>query len=817
MRIFIGTLLALFSLGAFLIIGGISVFVFSIYVFSKDLPEYGQLSDYNPPVTTRVYAGDGTLISEYAVERRVFVPNEAIPRLVKQAFLSAEDKNFYSHKGVDFAAIVRAATTNIQNFGSGRRPVGASTITQQVAKNFLLTNELSYERKIKEAILSFRLEQAFSKDRLLELYLNEIYLGGGTYGVASAALHYFNKSLDELSVAEAAFLAALPKAPNNYNPRRHYQAAFDRRNWVIERMRVDGHITRAQADIAAATPILLNQQNNEPFYIAEYFTEEIRRVLQRRYGSDGLYGGGLLVRSTLDPRLQKIAYESLRDGLETYDRRKGYKGPMGHMASVQNWQEEIAAYELPDGAGLDWEIGVVLSARDGEAEVGFQSGEKGSLPLRNVGWARQRLRGGSLGPAVGSVRQILRVGDVIMAVRHAEDNKKETDRIYRLRQIPDVQGGIVALDPHTGRILAMHGGYSPKISEFNRVTQAMRQPGSAFKPFIYLAALDEGFTPSNLILDGPIVIDQGPGLPQWRPTNYTNEFYGPTPIRVGIEKSRNLMTVRLANHIGMEKVRDYAKKFGIVDEMPLYLSYALGAKETTLLRLTAAYAVFVSGGKEVRPSMIDRIQDRKGKTIYKQDNRPCKDCGDLIGWQEQRPPSIPDMRQQIADPRTSYQMVSMLEGVIQRGTAMAMRDLNRPMAGKTGTTNSYKDAWFIGFSPDLVVGVFVGFDGPRSLGSKESGSRVAVPIFKNFMEQALKDEPIVPFRVPQGVRMVQVNPETGQPAAAGDRRAIWEAFLPGTEPARQQYILDQEGLAPIEGISGRAARDSAVIGTGGLY
>lgn len=809
MRFFWYTILAMFSLGMLALMVGAGGAIYAISYFSQDLPDYRTLKDYKPPVMTRIYAGDGRLVTEFATEERVFVPVEEIPDIVKQAFISAEDKNFYSHQGLDYFAIVRAAISNLQ----GDSLQGASTITQQVAKNFLLTNERTYRRKIREAILAFRMERAMSKNRLLELYLNEIYLGEGSYGVAAAALNYFNKSLDELKIHEAAFLAALPKAPNHYHPVRQYEAALARRNWVIARMASDNYITEGQADLAKVAPLRMSTRQNIGLIDAPYFTEEVRRELVERFGTESLYGGGLAVRTSLNPRLQKIAVKALRAGLVAYDKRHGWRGPVAHWDSTSRWEERLRAFPNPPSMMKDWRLAVVLGVSAEEATVGFADGTRGTLERQYLSWARKAEKNGSLGPEVTSVRQVLDKGDIIMV---DEVTLESGAKVLGLRQIPEINGAIVAMDPHTGRVLAMQGGWSFEESEFNRATQAWRQPGSAFKPFVYIAALDKGFTPATLVLDAPFVIDQGPGLPKWRPSNYSNEYYGPTPIRVGIEKSRNLMTVRLADFVGMPDIIKYAKKFGVIEDMEPHLANALGSGETTLLRLTTGYAQLVNGGKKITPTLIDRIQDRRGQTIFNHDMRPCKGCGPLIEWENQPTPVLPDTRQQIADPRKAYQIVSMLEGVVKRGTGIRIKALDRPLAGKTGTTNDSRDVWFIGFSPDLVVGVFAGMDEPRSLGRRETGSSVAVPIFKAFMEEALEGTPPTPFRVPRGVRQVQINAETGARAEPGDTNVIWEVFLTGTEPTDKKYILDGQGISLMpSGIDGGQA--GATIGTGGLY
>ncbi|NCC23139.1 MAG: penicillin-binding protein 1A [Alphaproteobacteria bacterium] len=792
------TLLSIGFLGAIVAIAG-AVYIISYY--GRDLPDHSQLKDYKPPIVTRLYAGDGRLMEEYATEKRVFVPIEAIPPVVKQAFISAEDKKFYSHKGLDYEAIARAMLQNVERVAAGQRPIGASTITQQIAKNFLLTNEVSFKRKIREAIIALRMERVLSKDRLLELYLNEIYLGGGAHGVAAAALRYFNKSLEELEIHEAAYLAALPKAPNNYHPVRNHDDALGRRNWVISRLAEDGYITQAQAEMAAAKPLTM-VEGREATVNAPYFAEEVRRELKERYGEKDLYEAGFAVRTSADPRLQEIAVRTLRAGLMEYDMRRGWRGAPGKITDMGNWQAELAAFVPSENMLSAWVVAAVLSVSEQSAEIGLAGGKRGQILFDDTRWAITN-------PT--SMRQILNVGDIVMA-----EKKMDADDVWLLRQIPAVQGALIAMDPHTGRVLAMQGGWKYESSEFNRATQAWRQPGSAFKPFVYLAALDSGFTPATLVLDAPFVIEQRPGV-KWRPVNYSGEYYGPTPIRVGLEKSRNLMTVRLADYVGMETVMDYAERFGVMKNMSPYLSGALGAGETTLLRLTTGYAQFVNGGKRITPTFVDRIQDRRGKTIFAHDQRPCDSCGPLVEWEDQVVPEIPDTREQLADPRTSYQIVSMLEGVVQRGTGVRIKALKRPLAGKTGTTNESKDVWFIGFSPDLAVGVFIGHDEPKSLGKRETGSSVAVPIWRDFMKEALEGIPPMPFRVPPGIRQVRIDANDGTRAQAGDENVIWEAFLVGTEPTSEVYILDGKGISMMPNTEGSPEEAAAITGTGGLY
>ncbi|NQU59945.1 MAG: penicillin-binding protein 1A [Rhodospirillales bacterium] len=801
-------------------IGGGGGVLFVFHNFGRDLPEYRQLADYEPPVMTRVYGGDGRLLAEYAVEKRVFVPIKAMPKRVVRAFLAAEDKNFYIHPGVDVLSVMRAALINVKNIGKSKRPVGASTITQQVAKNFLLTNEVSWKRKIQEAILAFRIERALSKDRILELYLNEIYLGFGSYGVAAAALNYFDKSMDDLNIAEVAFLAALPKAPNNYNPVKKPKAALIRRNWVIDRMQASGFITAEEATRAKEIPLKVAKRSATEYVTAEYFAEEVRRDLVKRFGEEKLYKGGLSVRTTVDPTLQTIADQVLRQGLEAYDRRHGWRGPIARLADgtrldiAADWMRGLAKASPVKGLG-EHLLAVVIGLDKAAATIGLADGGTGRIPLAEMAWGRPWKKDQKRGPKVTHPVQVLVPGDIIAvdAVHTIGGDPKAKPYpkgTYGLRQLPNVDGALVAMDPHTGRILAMSGGYSFERSQFNRVTQAMRQPGSAFKPFVYLPALDLGYTPSTLILDAPFVIDQGPGLPKWRPANYTKKFYGPSTMRLGVEKSRNLMTVRLAQTIGMEKVSEYAKRFGIVDAMPDTLSMALGSGETTLLRLTTAYAMLVNGGKRVTPTLIDRIQDRHGLTIFRHDQRDCTACRATF-WTDQGVPVTPDPRQKVTEAASAYQIVSILSGVVERGTGRRIMAVGKPLAGKTGTTNAEKDTWFIGFSPDLAVGVFVGFDEPIPLGRRETGSSVAAPVFRDFMAAALKNKTAIPFRIPPSIRLVRINYGTGQLARPGDKNVILEAFKPGTIPDGRSEILKGQSWTE----NGDLYKPAT--GTGGLY
>ncbi|MGZ5936193.1 MAG: penicillin-binding protein 1A, partial [Rhizomicrobium sp.] len=685
-----------------------------IYSVTRDLPSVEALRDYQPPVTTRVYAGDGTLLGEYARERRIFVPIAFVPKLVTEAFTSAEDKNFYTHPGIDPSGIMRAALKDIVNVFQHKRLEGASTITQQVAKNFLLNSDVKFSRKIREAILAIRIDATYPKSKILELYLNEIYLGENSYGVAAAALNYFGKSLDELDVAEVAFLAALPKAPSAYDPARNHQAALDRRNWVIGQMRENGYITREQEQAAIAEPLItqtraIGSQTED----ADYFVEEVRRQLYARYGEQALYDGGLQVRSTLDTTLQNYAVNALRAGLVRYDRRHGWRGAISNIHIAGNWKDTLAAAE--NQSGIDsWRIAVVLSFNDKSTEIGLGDGSTGTIPFTELSWARKELRNATVGAAPTKPEDVLKIGDVVY-VEPVDKNHN-----FGLRQVPEVNGGIVSMDPHTGRVLAMSGGFSYASSQFDRAFQAMRQPGSSFKPYVYAAALDNGYTPVSKVLDAPFEMIDGTGK-LWRPKNFEKHYLGMTTLRRGIELSRNLMTIRLAQAIGMDKVVQYPERFGVYDHLAPFLSNSIGSAETTLLKQVTGYSVFVNGGKKVIPSLIDRIQDRNGKTIWRHDSRACDGC-DSVDWRGQSEPMLADTREQVLDPQTSYQIVSLLEGVVLRGTGRSVLAVGKPLAGKTGTSNESKDVWFVGFAPDLVCGVYVGFDNPRTLGGIEQGA-----------------------------------------------------------------------------------------------
>ncbi|MDB5569829.1 MAG: penicillin-binding protein family [Hyphomicrobiales bacterium] len=790
----------LFATGAIVFIVAAAGVGIVLWHYEQDLPDYTQLRNYEPPVMTRVHAADGSLLAEYARERRLFLPANAIPPLVKQAFLSAEDKNFYTHSGIDPEGLARAVMILIRG---DKRVQGASTITQQVAKNFLLTNEQTFERKIREALLSFRIEAAYSKDKILELYLNQIFLGLNSYGVAAAALNYYGKSLHELTISEAAYLAALPKAPSTLNPYRNRDAATARRNYVIGRMQDDGHITAAQADAARREPLAINPRSLSPnAYVAGYFAEEVRRELLDRYGEKKVYEGGLSVRTTLDPQLQVLARKALVDGLVRYDEASGFRGPMRSINISDDWGVPLA--DIPSlGDVKPWRLAVVLDSNETSARIGLQPAREaggevsreratGTLTAEGVRWTGRR-----------SVRQTVAPGDVIY-VEPYEDKPGQ----FRLRQIPDVSGALVAMDPYTGRVHAMVGGFSFDQSEFNRATQAMRQPGSSFKPFVYATALDNGYTPSSIVLDEPIEVDQGNGE-IWRPENYDGKPTGAHTLRYGIEQSKNLMTVRLARDVGMPLIAEYSKRFGVYDDMMPVLAMSLGAGETTVLRMTTAYSMMANGGRRIRSTLVDRIQDRWGRTIYKHDQRVCQGC-DVEKWDNQNEPRLIDKREQVLDPLTAYQITSMMEGVVQRGTATVVKEVGKRMAGKTGTTNEAKDVWFVGFSPDMAIGVFMGYDRPRSLGNSATAGKYAAPIARDFMKVALKNKPDVPFRVPPGIKLISIDPRSGMRATGAG--SILEGFKPGTAPP-DSYFSDQ----PRAGVNTPVSDRAIGTGTGGLY
>jgi penicillin-binding protein 1A len=813
----------IFAVGTVLFLVGVAAAAGLVWHFSKDLPDYSQLQDYEPMVMTRVHASDGSLVAEYAKERRLYIPIQAVPKLVLNAFIAAEDKNFYEHAGLDFQGITRAGMVYLQNIGTNRRPQGASTITQQVAKNFLLSNEVSFDRKIKEALLSLKIERTYSKEKILELYVNEIYLGLGAYGIAAASLIYFDKSVHELTLAEAAYLAALPKAPSALHPFRQRDRAIERRNYVIDRMAEDRYITAQDAEKAKKEPLNVTPRpTGAHVFAAEYFAEEVRRDLFERYGEQKLYEGGLSVRTTLDPKLQVMARKALTDGLVRFDEAQGYRGPVARIDVSGDWGAKLAEVKgLSDIA--PWRLAVVLEAGD-SARVGLQPGRElggavskerpiGIVPVDAVKWARP-----ATGPerfkAITRASQVLRPGDVV----YVEPPLSKEQNTYRLRQVPEVSGAIAVMDPLTGRVLALVGGFSFDQSQFNRATQALRQPGSAFKPFVYAAALDNGYTPSTVVMDAPISIDMGPGGGVWTPENYSRKFYGPQTLRFGLEQSRNVMTVRLAQDIGMPLVGEYAKRFGVYDDLPNYLSYALGAGETTVLRMTTAYSMFANGGRRIKPTLIDRIQDRYGHTIFRHDQRECRGC-DSDRWNDQPEPTLIDKREQVLDSMTAYQITSMLQGVVERGTATVVKEVGKPVAGKTGTTNDEKDAWFIGYTPDITVGAYIGYDKPRHLGHGATGGHLAAPIVKDFLKAALADKPAVQFRLPAGIKLVRIDPRTGMRAVGGEGRSIYEAYKPGTAPPDSYAIIggSPDGDVRSYSVPPDAERTMMRPGTGGLY
>ena len=806
------TLLYLFLTG--LVLGILAVIAFFIWMASlaRTVPSVEKLAEYNPPITSRVHAGDGTLIHEFADEHRVFIPYEAIPDHVVHAFVSAEDKNFFTHGGIDYRGMTRGVLNTIRNkiVGSGGME-GGSTITQQVAKNMLLTRDQTVVRKAKEAIVARRMESAFPKEHIIELYLNEIYLGGRSYGIGSAALNYFNKSLPELDLSEAAVLASLPKFPGLVNPYTNPERVLLRRNYVLNRMVDDGYITQEQADDAKAKPLNTTKRLYGPEYAAAtYFVQELRKQLIDLYGEEELKKGGLSIRTTIDTKLQLAAQEALQIGLETYDRRYNYRGPLTAIdPSADDVLEQLDGVTLPGGYG-SWEGALVTSVSANGAELLLTDGATISMPAEDVEWAKTYVR--------SSNQTGLRAGDVILAevsrqilnpqesAPTREGVKADDDQTNvpiepimvpvgqaQLKQVPELEGAIVALDPHTGRVLAMMGGYSFFKSPFNRVTQARRQPGSSFKPFVYAAALERGYTPSVRILDSPYVYYDPNTGEEWKPENYAEGLsYGEVTMRVALEKSYNQVTARVATDIGMEAISEFAERFGVYDRLPPYPAMSLGSGETSPWRLAKAYAAFVNGGKEVTPTLLDRVQDRRGVTLYKHDQRLCEGC-EAETWNGDAPPILPDDREQLVDPIIAYQVVHMLEGVVERGTGRRARRVGKPLAGKTGTTNDYVDALFFGFSPDLVVGIWTGFDTPRTLGEGEGGGAVAGVIFTEFMERALADEPAIPFRIPPGVRLVSVDATTGGLPTFDSQEIILEAFRPGTEPGR--VFADSSGLS----------------------
>ena len=736
-------------------------FIFStLWYFSIGLPDYKKLSNYQPPISSRVYSENRKLIAEYAIEKRLFIPFESIPDKVVNAFLSAEDKNFFKHPGVDAKGILRAVLKNIKNISQNKRLEGASTITQQVAKNFLLTNEVSMKRKIKEAILAFRIERAYTKQRILELYLNQIYLGQGTYGVAAASLEYFNKSVKELNYQEAALLAALPKAPSKYNPYKYPDVAKFRRNLVLENLEENKFISNKELKKLKNTMLNLKRRKIEIVNEANSYTEEVRRTVKNIYGFEKLYSQGLSISTPLKISYQIQALESLRKGIEDYDRRRGWRGPITNKIKNQDWQKKISNLKLDPT--LNWKVAEITSLDNNEIKFQLIPNNKekknGSLFLKKIKWSISNKK---------SIKDIHEIGDIIFV--------KKKGNFWLLKQYPKVNGGIIALDPFTGNVLALVGGFNFKTSEFNRVTQAKRQPGSAFKPIVYAAALEQGFAPNSIILDAPFVESQGVGLKNWKPENYGKKFYGPSTLRKGIEYSRNLMTVRIAKNLGLEEILNLSKKLNIYDEIPELLSVSLGAAETTLMNLTSAYAPFVNGGVKIEPKLISRIQDRRGKTIFQEKNRKCIGCDKFIN-EEIELPKIESKSEKVISEETAYQMTSILQGAVDRGTAKKLRSLKVPLAGKTGTTNDNYDAWFIGFSSNLVIGVYIGYDNPKTLGKFETGSKAALPIFKDFVEKALYKEDFREFQIPENIYLTTLNYDTGLKSAAGEKNIIIEAL-----------------------------------------
>ena len=737
-----------------------------LWAFSSNLPDYKFLKNYKPSVSSKVYSGDGELVNDFSSEKRIFVPYKSISEKVINSFLSAEDKNFYSHPGVDAKGVLRAIINNISNVIASRRLEGASTITQQVAKNFLLTNEVSFNRKIKEAILAFRIERALSKERILELYLNQIYLGEGSYGVASASLEYFDKSISELDYEEAALLAALPKAPSRYNPYKNIELAKFRRDLVLKNLFENNYIDKKKYEKFINNKIFLKKRKKIFLEDAQYYVEDIRKNVIDKFGFEKVYKQGLNINTPINLNFQKIATQSLRDGLISYDQRKGWRGALTNKKNSENWTKGLKKLKLEKS--INWNLAIVKRIEKFKVEIEIENKSKGFIKYENITWTKKEFN------------ELLKKGDIIY-VEHLKND------IFSLKQLPQVNGGIVVMDPFTGRVLALSGGFSFKKSEFNRATQALRQPGSAFKPFIYALALENGYTPSTLILDAPLVLEQGYNLKLWKPENYGKKFYGPSTLRMGLEKSRNLMTVRIAQDLGIKKIVNFSRKLGIYENPSELLSISLGSSETTLLKLTSAYSSFVNGGKLVKPIMIDRIQDSEGNTILNNEMRKCINC-DQISYLSDNYPKIEDKFEQIFSPETAYQMTSILEGTIQNGTGKNLKDLNLDLAGKTGTTNGNTDTWFIGFTSKLAIGVYVGSDNPKSLGRYETGAKTALPIFKSFVKKAVKKEDARPFKVAKNILMKVIDPVTGKKAEIGTRTTIIEAY----KDVKVESLLNQD-------------------------
>ena len=727
-----------------------------LWVFSNNLPDYKFLVNYKPPVSSKVYSGEGELVSDFSSEKRIFVPYNAIPAKVVNAFLSAEDKNFFSHPGVDAKGVVRAIINNISNYLSSKRLEGASTITQQVAKNFLLTNEVSLNRKLKEAILAFRIERALSKERILELYLNQIYLGEGAYGVASASLEYFDKSINDLNYVEAALLAALPKAPSRYNPYKNIKIAKFRRDLVLNNLLENNYINKEDHKKFVNTKIILKKRKKIFLEDTRYYVEDIRKDIVKKFGFDKVYKQGFNIKTPINLELQKIATSSLRDGLEKYDRRKGWRGSIKNKKNIIKWNKDKDLDLIRLENSINWTLAKVKKINKFSTLIETENGTAGVINYRNILWTKKEFN------------DLFKLGDIIY-VKYLKNNE------YELKQLPKVNGGIVVIDPFTGRVLALSGGFSFKKSEFNRATQALRQPGSAFKPFIYTLALENNFSPSTLVLDAPLVLEQGYDLKKWKPENYGKKFYGPSTLRTGLEKSRNLMTVRIAQQLGLKKIVNFSSKLGIYENPEELLSISLGSTETTLLKLTSAYCAFVNGGKKINPIMIDRIQDSEGNTIFNNEKRLCKKC-EQISYLSDEVPKISDDFPQVFSAESAYQTTSMLEGVIKRGTGKRLRDLNLDIAGKTGTTNKNTDTWFIGYTSKLVIGVYVGMDEPKPLGRYETGAKTAMPIFKDFVKKAIKKKDARPFKVANNITMMVVDAKTGEKANFGSKQTIIEVF-----------------------------------------
>jgi len=732
------------------------IVIFSIlWTFSNNIPDYKFLKNYKPPVSSKMYSGNGDLVADFSKEKRIFVPYSAIPSNVINAFLSAEDKNFFTHPGVDAKGVLRATFNNITNIMTSKRLEGASTITQQVAKNFLLTNEISINRKIKEAILAFRIERALNKERILELYLNQIYLGSGAYGVAAASLEYFDKSIKELNYAEAALLAALPKAPSRYNPYNNIDLAKFRRDLVLKNLNQNGFLNLEKYNEYKNQNIELKKKKKIYLEDAQYYIEDVRKNIIDKLTYEKVYKQGYNINTPINLNLQKIATESLRNGLIAYDQRKGWRGPITNIKYDDDWHKKIdKKYKLENS--INWEIAIVKEIGQFQTKIETVDKLNGIIKYNEISWTKKEFE------------DLLKVGDLIHV-------KKVKDNYYSLKQLPKINGGIVVMDPYTGRVLALSGGFSFKSSEFNRATQALRQPGSAFKPFVYALALENKYTPSSLVLDAPLVLDQGVDLKKWKPENYGKKFYGPSTLRVGLEKSRNLMTVRIAQNLGVDKVARFSKELKIYDDPEELLSISLGSTETTLLNLTSAYSSFVNGGKLISPIIIDRIQDSEGNTIINNENRKCINC-DKISYTGKDYPQIEDNYEQVMSEQTAYQVTTILEGVIKRGTGKKLRDLQLNLAGKTGTTNENTDAWFIGFTSNLVIGVYVGMDNPKPLGKFETGSKAALPIFRAFIEKSVKKSEARPFKVPEKMTLMVVDPLTGEKAKFNSKNTIIEAY-----------------------------------------